>query len=303
MDARILLVEDDAELVEFMKMVFEREKYHVITAMDGLSALEKARNEHPDIVLLDVLLPKMNGYEVCDKLRQDPVTCLLPIMMVTSLTALKDRVTGIKLGADQFVSKPFEPVELLARVERLIHQTRRNVAADPLTGLAGTGALEQEIRRRLSDKESFSVAQCDLKHFNRFNEQYGFERGDGVLRLVATIMRSAIAELGNADDIAVHLGSDDFAFLSTTSRGAVVCARILENMESLIPMQYNDEERAKILAANKTEKSDTSFIPLSIGLVDVVPGLYQHYAQIMDRCRAALAEAKKQPGAQMVKLT
>jgi diguanylate cyclase (GGDEF)-like protein len=302
MDARVLLVEDDSELLEFIRVLLDREGYQVITAMDGMEALEKARAEHPDLILLDVLLPKLHGYEVCDQLRQNPLTCLIPVIMVTSLTNLKDRITGIKLGADEFISKPFEPMELLARAERLIQRTRQNIVANPLTGLAGAGALEQEIRRRLSEGAGFSVGLCDLEHFNRFNDKNGFEKGDGVLRLLGTILRSAIAELGNPDDIAAHLGGDDFAFISTPSRSEVIGARILENMESLIPMQYEEQERESLLISREEGKGNP-FLPLRIGIVDVLPGLYQHHAQVLDRAKAALSEARNQGGNFLAKLS
>jgi DNA-binding response OmpR family regulator len=163
-DARVLLVEDDPELMEFVRFMLEQEKYQVITANNGEDGLNKARAERPDLVLLDVLLPKIHGFEVCERLRQDPATCLIPIIMVTSLTAIKDRLTGIKLGADEYISKPFEPVELLARVENLILRTRQNVAANPLTGLAGGVILEQEIKRRLHDGVDFSLGWGDATH-------------------------------------------------------------------------------------------------------------------------------------------
>ncbi len=301
-DARVLLVEDDPELTEFVRFMLEQEKYQVITAGDGENALAKARTERPDLILLDVLLPKIHGFEVCQRLRQDPATCLIPIIMVTSLTAIKDRITGFKLGADEYVSKPFEPVELLARVERLIERTRQNIAANPLTGLAGGVTLEQEIQRRLKEGDKFTVGCADANGLGAFNDMYGFERGDGVIRLLGTILRSAAQELGNRNDLVVHWGADDFALVSTPSRAEVVSARILENVESLIPMQYDEASRNRGHWTDKNGKSQP-FLSLALGLVDVMPGLYQHQAQVLDRARAALSEAKAKGGNQVVKLT
>lgn len=305
-EARVLLVEDDSELLEFVRYMLQQEKYQVMTSSDGLDALEKARAERPDVILLDVLLPKMHGFEVCQRLRQDPATCLIPIIMVTSLTAIKDRLTGFKLGADEYVSKPFEPMELLARVERLIQRTRQNIAANPLTGLAGGVALEQEISRRLREQESFCLGYGDANDLARFNELYGFERGDGVIRLLGTIIRSAIVELGNRSDLAVHLGGDDFGFVSTPSRAEVIGARIIENVESLIPMQYDEKSRERGFALAKDAQGrdvQQPFLSFSLGLVDAPPGLYQHQAQVIDRARSALAEARKRGGNQVVKLS
>ena len=162
---------------------------------------------------------------MCQRLRQDPGTCLIPIIMVTSLTAIKDRLTGFKLGADEYISKPFEPIELLARVERLIERTRQNIASNPLTGLPGGLAMEEEIKRRISAEEAFSVGLVDANGLAAFNDDMGFERGDGVLRLMGTILRSAVVELGNRTDSVVHLGGDDFALITTSPRAEGSSAR------------------------------------------------------------------------------
>jgi diguanylate cyclase (GGDEF)-like protein len=306
MEARVLLVEDDPELAEFVRFLFEQEKYEVVVATDGEEGLKKAREVHPDVVLLDVLLPKIHGYEVCDRLRQDPATCLIPIVMVTSLTATKDRVTGLKLGADEYIPKPFEPVELLARVERLIQRSKQNIAANPLTGLAGAATLHQDLQHRLEKREAFTLGFCDINQLAAFNDAYGFSRGDDVIRLVGTILRSAITELGNATDVVTHMGGDDFAFITTHSRGEVIGARVLENMDALAPLHYAPPEPGKDDAPVReipASDSNGNLLTLSLGLVDALPNLYQHPAQILDRARQALAVAKETGGNQVAKLS
>lgn len=301
-NARVLLVEDDRDLVDFLQHMLESEKYQVVVAMDGEEALKRARAERPDVILLDVLLPKMHGFEVCQRLRQDPGTCLIPIIMVTSLTAIKDRLTGFKLGADEYISKPFEPIELLARVERLIERTRQNIASNPLTGLPGGLALEEEVKRRLAAEEGFSLALADANGFAAFNEEMGFERGDGVLRLLGTIMRSAVVELGNRNDAVAHLGGDDFGLLTTTARAEVIGTRMLENVEALVPLQYDEASRGRGHRLGKDGKA-APFLSMALGFVDVNPGSYKHKAQVMDRAKQALAEAKKKGGNQLVKVS
>jgi diguanylate cyclase (GGDEF)-like protein len=304
--AKVLLVEDDVEVLDFLKFILEQEKYQVVTAVNGQEGLDFARAERPDIILLDVILPVIHGYEVCEQLRQDPSTCLIPIIMVTSLTAVKDRLTGIKLGADEYVAKPFEPVELLARVERLITRTRQNLASNPLSGLPGSVSFEQEISRRLKGNAPFTLGMADVNGLTIYNEAYGYEKGDSVIRLVGTILRSAVTELGNRSDLPVHLGGDTFGFVSTPVRANVISSRILENMEYLVPMQYDEETRARghIIVKNKEgTELKREFLTMAIGLVDAAPGLYQHHAQIIDRARKALAEAKKKEGNHFFKMS
>jgi diguanylate cyclase (GGDEF)-like protein len=304
-DARVLLVEDDRDLLDFLQHMLESEKYRVLTAMDGEDALAKARTERPDVILLDVLLPKMHGFEVCQRLRQDPATCLIPIIMVTSLTAIKDRLTGFKLGADEYVSKPFEPIELLARLERLIERTRQNIAANPLTGLPGPVALEEEVKRRLGEGEPFTVGLLDANGFAEFNEGQGFERGDGVLRLLGTILRSSVTELGNRSDVTVHFGADDFGLVTTPPRAEVIGTRVLENVEALIPMQYDEASREKghrVATDGEGKAVAKPFLSVAVGFVDVNPGTYKHHAQVMDRAREALAQAKAKGGNKLIKI-
>ncbi len=191
MSAKILVADDDLEIMELLKFTLEQEDFSVITASDGEEALTLVREEHPDIVLLDVNMPRLTGYEVCEKIREDGSTCLIPVIMLTSFSKTKDRLTGIKLGADDYIEKPFEPYEIVARIEGLLKRTKESLSANPLTGLPGNVTIEAEIRRRLEEGNTFSVIYMDIDHFKAYNDKYGFEKGDNVIRLAATIIRAA----------------------------------------------------------------------------------------------------------------
>jgi len=117
---KILIVEDNQENMDLLVYFLRPQGYEIIGVGDGLSALEKVEEEHPDIVLLDIMLPKMDGYEVCTRLKKDPETKFIPIIMLTALKELKDKVRALEVGADDFLSKPFENIELLARVKSLL---------------------------------------------------------------------------------------------------------------------------------------------------------------------------------------
>lgn len=294
--ARLLLVEDDPTLSEIVATLLKQESYRVTLTRNGEDAVRLARAERPDLILLDVLLPKMSGFEVCQRLRSDPSTCLIPIILVTALGATKDKVTGFKLGADEYLSKPFEALELLARVERVLHRSREELAANPLTGLPGGVALDREIQRRLLDQEPFSVARVNVSGLAAFNRAYGYEKGDHVVRLLGMILRSAVLELGNPNDLVAHLGGDDFGYVSTAARVEVVAARALENAETLLLMQYDDKDRASTAGPGAPPR-----MTLSIGLVDVPVGRYRHHVPVVEEAMAALAEAKKIRGHHLVR--
>ncbi len=117
---KILIVEDSQENMDLLVYFLHPQGYEIISVYDGLSALQKVEEEHPDIILLDIMLPKMDGYEVCGRLKKDPETKFIPIIMLTALKELKDKVRALEVGADDFLTKPFENIELLARVKSLL---------------------------------------------------------------------------------------------------------------------------------------------------------------------------------------
>ena len=117
---KILIVEDNQENMDLLVYFLRPQGYDIISVADGLSAVQKVQEDQPDIILLDIMLPKMDGYEVCEKLKKDPATKFIPIIMLTALKELKDKVRALEVGADDFISKPFENVELLARVKSLL---------------------------------------------------------------------------------------------------------------------------------------------------------------------------------------
>jgi PleD family two-component response regulator len=299
---RILIVEDEPALRELVAVALEREGFRVRQAADGQEGLRLARAEGADVILLDVMLPKLNGFEVCQRLRQDPSTALIPVVMLTALGELKDRLTGFKLGADEYLCKPFDVAELVARVERLRRRARDEVGANPLTGLPGAVALEREIKRRLDDKKEFSLALADLRGMKGINRVFGYERGDSFLRATGLVLRSAVTELGNAEELVAHLGGDDFAFLTEPARAEVMATRAMESADQLFPLYYDEEDRRRGRltrpAAGDGVAVDEPFLSLRFALVDVPSGSANHPVPILEAARALLARPDNARGLQ-----
>src|SRR3989339_1188657 len=218
MCAKILIVDDDQEIQELLKFTLEDEHHQVISAEDGEAGVRMATGEHPDLIILDVNMPKLSGFEVLEKIRENGSTCLTPVIMLTSQAKTKDRITGIKLGADEYLNKPFEPFEIVARVEGLLKRTRESLAAKPLTGFPGNTSVESEIKRRLDANTPFAVIYTDIDNFKVFNDKYGFDRGDAVIRLVSVVKRSGVNEAGNKNDFLGHIGGDDFIIVTTPDK-------------------------------------------------------------------------------------
>ena len=123
MNKRILIIEDDPSALRLVGYALEQEGYQVITASDGLEGLTKAQDEHPDLIVLDIMLPGLDGYEICYQLRQKLETALLPILMVSAKARQDDKDIGLKMGVDDYLTKPADPLMIVARIKILLDGT------------------------------------------------------------------------------------------------------------------------------------------------------------------------------------
>ncbi|MFH1379167.1 MAG: response regulator [bacterium] len=300
MKAKVLIADDDEEIRDLLRFSLEDDEYQVIETRDGQQAWEQIISEKPDLIILDVMMPKLTGYEVCEKVRSDGNTCLIPVIILTSLTQTKDKITGIKLGADEYLTKPFEPFELTMRVEGLLKRTRESLSANPLTALPGNISIEKEIKRLLEDNFSFTVVYLDADNFKAYNDKYGFERGDGVIRVIASIVRDAVKTLGGERDFIGHIGGEDFIIITQPERAELICIRIIENFESHIAQQYDEDvrQRGYIWGVDRNgNKIQFPIMTVSIGIVEKVDkSRFKHYSQVVDKAKTLLKSAKSQKG-------
>lgn len=233
--ARILVVEDDRDLRELITIVLKNAGYHVDAVEDGSSALEWVRNHPPDLILLDIMLPDLNGVEVCRRIRELWHMRTVPIVMLTALGRVEDKLRGIRAGADDYLTKPVAIPELLARIEMHLRRSQRERAVNPLSGLPGNPEIEREIRRRLENGEPFGIAYIDLNAFKAFNDRYGFRAGDRVLQAFARLLQEAMAAHGDPSrDFIGHIGGDDFVLLTRPHVLSPVARHILERFPETV---------------------------------------------------------------------
>ena len=171
--SKILIVEDDTTLVELLKYNLSHQAYEVVTATDGIQALELAKREKPDLVILDLMLPKLDGYDVCRFLRRDSS---VPILMLTARTEEMDKVMGLEVGADDYITKPFGLNELFARIRALL----RRAQPPPSTKLIKTGKLEIDLARRQASLDAkligLALKEFELLALLAANEGVAFSR-------------------------------------------------------------------------------------------------------------------------------
>src|SRR5918992_507980 len=178
----ILIADDDSDIRRFVEINLRLEGFETLSASDGEEAYKMAIEEGPDLVLMDVMMPGIDGFELCQRLRTDPRTATASVIMLTAKSLSADKVVGLTAGADDYMIKPFDPLELVARVKSTLRRAREMREVNPLTGLPGNAIITQELQRRVETTEPFALMHVDLNNFKAFNDYYGFARGDTVLK-------------------------------------------------------------------------------------------------------------------------
>ena len=283
MAIKILIVDDDPDIRDVLKLTLSEENYEIIEACDGEQALSIINSKPLDLVLLDYKIPKMDGRHVCQLIKKDLLLSHLPIIMVTGKGDISDKVGGIDAGADDYVVKPFEPKELLARIRMILRRTQRDLEANPLTRLPGNVSILNELSRRLENNALFAVCYIDLDKFKSYNDKYGFEHGDKVIRETARILIRVTQSVGNRDDFIGHIGGDDYVVITTPDIADRICKEIIENFDKTSPSFYNETDRKNGYIIAKDRQGVERKIPLlsiSIGVVTNEFRKIEHVAQI-----------------------
>ena len=288
----VLVVEDDDTLREMLRLHLQHEGYRVLTAADGPAGLSAARTAAPDLVLLDVMMPGMDGFEVLHSLRSSFRTRYLPVILLTALSQTRDRIRGLELGANDFISKPYVANELALRVRILLNWTRGVRDMSPLTGLPGTASIEQEASRRIARGEHFGYLYIDLNSFKAFNDYYGHARGDLAIRATAEALGAALESLGRESHFLGHVGGDDFVIITDPEVVEPMGEAAIREFEARVPALYDPEDRARgyIEVANRRGQMER-FDLLTVTVVGVSTDQVEarRYSELSDR----VAELKR----------
>ena len=283
MTVKILIADDDPDIRDILKLTLSEENYETIEAENGEEALKIIQTKPLDLVLLDYKMPKMDGRTLCNLIKKDLLLQHLPIIMVTGKGEVNDKIDGIDAGADDYIVKPFEPKELLARIRMVLRRTKRDLDANPLTRLPGNVAILNELSSRIEDKKAYAVCYVDLDKFKAYNDKYGFEHGDDVIRETARILLASAKEYGNPQDFVGHIGGDDFVVVTTPNLSDKICEKIIRDFDMFSPSFYNQEDRKNGFIVECDRQGKIQKIPLlsvSIGVVTNETRDITHVAQI-----------------------
>lgn len=266
----ILIVDDNPDILDVLTIALQSDGYTVTEAKNGKEAVAKVKEFPPDLIILDYMMPEMNGYEVAEALKKDILYRHIPIIMLTAKGEVLDKIKGIEAGADDYVVKPFEPLELLARVKMIMRRTNMTLDANPLTKLPGNISIKQEICKRLEDKVKMAVCHVDLRQFKAFNDKYGFEHGDKVIRFTGELITKITRKAGLDSDFVGHIGGDDFIIICEPARVDHICQEILVRFDQGITDFYSQEDRTRGYIISLDRKSNINKFPIMTMYIAVV---------------------------------
>ena len=298
MKNRILVVEDEEKLRRVIQLQLQSAGFEVDQSGSAEEGLRRA--DRADIILTDLRLPGMDGLEVLRKLRANLTTRHTPVILLTAMRNVDQRVQGLQSGADDYVLKPFAPQELNARVEATLRRSRRDLIADSLTKLPGNLVLRNELGQRLERQESFSVCYADLNHFKAFVDHYGFEKASEVIQRLARLIYKCWVEHGAREDFIGHIGGDDFLILCGQERAEPLTVALVEGFHDRVPGFYGEEDwiRGYIEGVDRYgAQRRFPLLSLSVAIIDVGSGDFsdkQELAAFAASCKEKVKQRGKE---------
>ncbi|MEH1129458.1 GGDEF domain-containing response regulator [Micromonospora sp. CPCC 206061] len=265
----ILVVDDDPDIARFVQVNLRLHNFEVVLAGDGEEALEVIEEHRPDLAVVDLMMPRMDGLELVRRLRANPMTAALPVIMLTAKGMTVDKVVGLSVGADDYLVKPFDTLELIARVRSTLRRNQEFREVSPLTGLPGNTRVRREILDRMRNGADYAVGYIDIDRFKSVNDVYGFERGDEFITALARSLHRAVVAAGLPPAFLGHIGGDDFVIVCDPEQMLPLTRKAVVDFEQAADDLY-DEEHAKQgyieVPDRKGRLQRAALVTLSIGV-------------------------------------
>ncbi|MBI5293863.1 MAG: response regulator [Chloroflexi bacterium] len=293
-NARLLVVEDDIDIANMLKIYFTGLQYEVDVANRGADALEKTKHVLPHLIVLDIMLPDIDGYEVCRNLRTSTRTSHIPVIFLTQKDERSDKLQGLELGADDYITKPFDIEELKLRVMGAIRRSERESLTDPRSGLPAGRLIEEQLRRIIRE-ENWALLDIRVNNFEPFRDVYGFVAGDDVLRFTAMMISETVDETGSPSDFIGHAGGDNFIVITKNEVAADLKARLKTRFAGEVLTHYNFIDRQQGFVQAPKADGGMEKVPFMTFSIGVVSPAQQSFADIREITELA-AEARRQDG-------
>lgn len=279
---QILIVEDDLDLAEMLNAYFRVQNYEVLTAAWGEEALKISREENLQLIMLDIRLPDIDGYEICRQLRLHRRTQDVPIIFLTEKRDRVDRLQGLELGVVDYITKPFDIQELRLRVRNAIGKATRPAPVNPVTDLPEGDTVNERLSSLLYSEDKWALLLVSINSLGKFREMYGFVAADDVLRAVTLMVRNAVREHGKETDFIGHLNGDDFLIITAPESVSKIRerieSRIRQSREYFYPLKDRDKAQQAL---------EANHLRLSSGTLDHTAGKFDD----LDALKKALNDA------------
>ncbi|HTX91554.1 MAG TPA: response regulator [Anaerolineales bacterium] len=269
---KILIVEDDLDVADMLNAYFRVQGYEIYTVNWGEDGVRACLTSRPDIVILDIRLPDIDGYEVARRLRDDRRTAGIPIIFLTEKRERSDRIQGLELGADDYITKPFDVQELRLRIRNALRRVEQDTLTNPVTGLPD-GRLVDERLTECLHRLNWSILIVSLDNLDTFRESYGFVASDDVLRAVSLMVHNAVKDIGSPEDFLGHLGPIDFVLITAPERTTALQDRIRSRLVQSLDYFYPIKDRDKTSPRGKRLEFKTGILQAGEGSIATLDDL------------------------------
>jgi diguanylate cyclase (GGDEF)-like protein len=295
----ILVVDDDRDLARFVQANLELHGFAVLLAHDGEQALQMVADQKPDLAVVDLRMPKLDGLELTRRLRADPMTTALPIIMMAAGGRTVDKVAGLSAGADDYVVKPFDTAELVARVRTTLRRNREYREVSPLTGLPGNTRILREITDRVRGGSKYAVCVFDIDRFKSVNDAYGFGRGDEFIAVLAGCLHRSLQAAGMPPAFLGHIGGDDFVIVCAPEQVRAITSHAVEDFERAADELYDpaDAKRGYLeLVDRRGNVQRPNLVTISVGVAVSTSRTFTDPREVIAVANEMKQVAKNQPG-------
>ncbi len=245
--SKILIVEDDLDVADMLNAYFRVQGYEVFTVNWGEDGVRAAMTARPDLIILDIRLPDIDGYEVARRLRSDRKTNAIPIIFLTEKRDRSDRLQGLELGADDYITKPFDVQELRLRVRNSLRRTQQDTLTNPVTSLPEGELVDERLTETLTASNA-ALMLVTLNNLDIFRDHYGFVASDDVMRAVSMMLQNALRDTGNGNDFLGHLSATEFILVLESASLASMEERVRTRLEQSLDYFYPIKDRDQAIS-------------------------------------------------------
>ena len=253
---KIFIISSNPALRDILQFCFDGWGYEVFLRDSHQADLSSIKKISPLVIVVDVHSARQSDLTICTLLKNDPITAFIPIITLINKRHLRVQLLNLKYGVDDYLIKPPDPLDLRIRIEMAIKRSQHSLYSNPLTGLPGGRIIEEMLKEKIKEKESFSFGYIDIDNFKYFNDVYGYIKGDRAIMHTAYLLYTSIMSTAGENDFIGHIGGDDFVFITTPDNYQKFCEKFISMFDSVIPFHYSQEDRMRgfIIARNRTHR-------------------------------------------------